>query len=370
VKMNLPTIRWFLLPFLLIGVMKSFEFSRVIELPSLIELQEVISDNADPKPDALIQLSPWDLVMAVAWSPDGDILAFSAGAWVHFYSYPDLVEINSEYIGSFSHSIAFNADGSYVAAGSRDGYIRVWSIQIPGILEDKVLLERSFLAHPKGVNSVNFNSSGDLLASGGNDAVARLWDIRSGERVNEIIGGTFAIPSVLFAPSPGDLAVDPTISESLAIINGGILRLRDPDSGRFIGTIRADQPFYSMAYKNSPPLLVTGNIENKVQIWDPSQVFRTGSDQYPTPLAEFSHNGKPASPASLVWAVTFDPLANLIASAGGDGSIIIWDVKSGESTNLLAAHSGGATSLAFSPDGKKLASGGLDATVKIWEIER
>ncbi len=229
-------------------------------------------DELESEAEMMVEFSPWDLVMAVAWSPKGDLISVSAGAWVYFYTFPELEEIYREYIGSFSHSLDFNAGGDLAAAGSRDGFVRVWRV-LPVNSGSRIISLHKYLAHPKGVNSVSFNSTGKLLASGGNDAIARLWDMDTGELVNEIIGGTFAVPAVLFITG-NDLESE----VELAVINGGVLRLREPDSGRFTGTIRADQPFYSLAFSTEASMLATGSIENKVQLWDPSMVFRTGSD--------------------------------------------------------------------------------------------
>lgn len=69
---------------------------------------------------------------------------------------------------------------------------------------------------------------------------------------------------------------------------------------------------------------------------------------------------------AVVWAVAFSPDGKLLASAGADGTIILWDTKTWEHKEPLRGHKGDVYSLAFSPDGQTLASVGKDKTIKLW----
>jgi len=97
--------------------------------------------------------------------------------------------------------------------------------------------------------------------------------------------------------------------------------------------------------------------------------FRTGSDVYPRPIELMGHNGNPERFTSLVWHVNYSPDDSIIASAGVDSQIGLWDSREGELIQMLNGHRQGVTSVLFSPDGLYLASGGLDGVMRLWGIQ-
>jgi WD40 repeat protein/serine/threonine protein kinase len=67
-----------------------------------------------------------------------------------------------------------------------------------------------------------------------------------------------------------------------------------------------------------------------------------------------------------VWSVAFSPDGTRLASGSLDGTVKVWDATSGKLIRTLRGHEGGIRSVAFSPDGTRLASASLDKTVKVW----
>ena len=292
---------------------------------------------------AVVDFDPWAMILAVAWSPDGQVIAVSAGQSVSLLEAETLEETLRWKLGATTGSLAWSPDSQFLAAGSRDGQVHIWELSSGKLVQ-------SIQAHKKGVNSIAFHPSGGVLASGGNDAVARLWDIRSGERLAQMIGGTYAVPSLAFTRQ----------GDNLAIVNGNVIRLREVATGQFAKTIRAKEGIYSLAVNPEETLIASGGVTGAVESWD--------SDSGEAHIRYLDPSTSPAPLPVLIWSVAFSPDGSLLVAAGSDARIRVWETQTGELLVTLPGHTKSVTSLSFSPDGRILASGSLDGSLRLWGI--
>src|SRR6266542_2655522 len=72
--------------------------------------------------------------------------------------------------------------------------------------------------------------------------------------------------------------------------------------------------------------------------------------------------------SGIVYSVAFSPDGKTLASGSGDNTIRLWDVGAGRLIRSLAGHGGAVRSVAFSPDGKMIASASEDKTIKLWQV--
>ena len=68
-----------------------------------------------------------------------------------------------------------------------------------------------------------------------------------------------------------------------------------------------------------------------------------------------------------VWRVAFSPDGRLLATTSADKTARVWDPATGEHLRTLAGHEGGVWGVAFSPDGRLLATTSDDRTTRLWE---
>jgi WD40 repeat protein len=123
----------------------------------------------------------------------------------------------------------------------------------------------------------------------------------------------------------------------------------------------------SVAISRDGTLLASGGEDTVIRLWNLKKTQLTDERLNPIP------SGILKGHTLKVNCLAFSPDGSILASGSVDGTMRLWDVKSGQEKARLKAHMIGddaysVSSVAFSSDGKLLASGGYDLTVKLWDV--
>jgi len=302
----------------------------------------------------MLQYASNDLVLALAWSPDGSLLAVAAGENIHLVEADTLTELRLLPVGAWSGSLAFNPAGTLLALAAKDGSVQVWN---PASGQRLCRLE----AHHPGAKSVAFSPDGRWLASTGNDAYVRLWDMSAipaeGEcdlsPFAEMIGGVFSVPFAAFSP-------DGTV---IASVDSNLILLREVASQRLVRTIHGETSIFSLAYNPDGSQLASAELGNTIHTWDVASGEMLREMNWPGGVNRVS------SPNAYISSVVFNSRGNLLAAGSSDRSVTLWEMPDGQFLLPLDGHTRPVTCVAFNPQGSRLASGGLDATVRIWPLD-
>jgi WD40 repeat protein len=276
-------------------------------------------------------------VYSVAFSPDGRILAAADNSvQVNLWDLTtgQLVHTDTWWGGEIN-DLSFSPDRKILATGSQDGAMELWDLS--------TIQERRTLADPRStVRAVAFSPDGKLLAA----IVVRdvkVWDIATGQEVYTF--GGFMWNTMAFSPD----------SKTLALGNmDGTVTLWDVTTGQKIRTLPG-QGYVNGTNAFSPDgktlLRAEGNADTmRLVDVETGQVVQT----FPRSIAHaFSPDSK-----TLATVLVFDL----------SGAVRLWNVETGQAVPILSGQPVNVTSMAFSPDGKTLATGDRDGVVKLWEV--
>lgn len=386
-----------------------------------------ISDPATPSQLTAFEGNQYSSVFDIVFSPDGELLA--SGYWdlgvvdvntvilwdVRDLTRPAQLAILDGHDGSVG-SVAFSPDGEMLATGSSDNSVILWDISNPRFPSELATLE----GHNGSVSNVAFHQTRKILASGSSDNSVILWDINEPgvqSQLTRLEGHSRGVNTIAFSP---DLETLASGSDDNTIVLWKFNNLTTPaqlDTLKGRGSI-----VYSIVFRSDGEIMVSGGNDNSATLWDFSNstnpfqlaslegsIFRerflissvhsvaispdgktlaighsdlinTNDDDKPFNVVILWDISNPRSPSELamleghidsVSTVAFSPDGKTLASGSWDDTIILWDISNPSSPFQLAileGHEGFIKSVAISPDGQTLASGGASGTIILWDV--
>lgn len=127
----------------------------------------------------------------------------------------------------------------------------------------------------------------------------------------------------------------------------------------------------ALAFGDQNHWLASAGADGSVKVWQVSTIAKYQEDsqgrQEGTPKLPYPAPEKRLTHAGGVNDVAFSPDGKALATAGNDGAVKVWTVETGKLSLSVAAHKGAVHALAYSPDGKLILTGGADKAVRLWK---
>jgi eukaryotic-like serine/threonine-protein kinase len=291
----------------------------------------------------------------VAYSPDGKRLAADGKDNTIQIRDPINGKILSTLRGDTQHSfgrLVFSPDGGQIAATCADNTVKVWDLgsgkqilKLPARTAFPVEVAFS----PDGHTIALAGAKPDQVHGGFMPDRVVMWDATTGKELLQVPDAGLC---VAFSPDGKHLATAGRKPAGLLPDLGAGLRIIDVRTGEAVRKIRAmGWDDHAVAYSPDGKLLASARHE-EIKLWDPANGKEVGSLR-----------GHKRS----IGALAFSRDGKRLASGGADETVRLWDVGTGQELFAYRGHQGVIDSLAFSHDGQRVASGGADETVRIWD---
>jgi WD40 repeat protein len=316
-------------------------------------------------------------VTTVCYSPDGKCLASTSNdGTVRLWEADTGRELMALNIGTGSvYAMCFSPDGKRLACAVSDKPVRLWNVDTG----QKGLTLKGPTAD---VTTLAFSPDGSRLATASRHGQVKVWDTQTGTEAGRLAGqrddaffngilGDFVQVNVSLRFSPDGKRLAAAIFEAFDPVQIGRhfedrgVTLWDTQTGRMIqrkavgvrGLLLDRQGRMSgttAAFSSDLTRVVTATNNGM------AMVFNVDGPST-SPLARFTAQTQFSS-------VAFSPDGKHIATAGDEQSVKIWDAETGQYLFALKGHTHDVNCVCFSPDGKRLASASGDETVKVWDV--
>jgi WD40 repeat protein/serine/threonine protein kinase len=286
-----------------------------------------------------------DRVWSVAFSPNGNYVASGGDdATAHVWDVATGKEVarmthhptdnsrRSGYRSGYVRSVAFSPDSKYIVSGGWDEFVRVWDVASGK--------EIARMTHLGSVHSVAFSPDGKYVVSGG-DYTARVWEAVTGK---EVVCMTHDDDVRTLAISPDGKYVVSGSSDKTA-------RVWEAITGKEVARMYHEEAVERVAFSPDGEYVISSSWQGIERVWEglTGKLVRTNSENVRWHFHDFSRDGR------------YEVIAEEFVAR-------VIDAASGKEVARMT-HDEFVTWAAFSLDGKVVASGSYDKTVRVWEVK-
>ncbi len=289
-------------------------------------------------------------VLSLAVSPDGGVLA----AGYEDGTVKSWNLITNEIIHSFHHAyyvggIAITPDGKTIVSACDDETLKVWDLSSKKevfTLTGHTSLVRSVVITPDGKQAISASADDDL----------KVWDLVTGKEILTLSGHSGWVADVAITPD-GKRVVSASWDDTVKIWDLSVA------GGYHLDTPHGSSVHSLLASSDGQQIISASTEDGKIKVWN-----TMGSE-----ILSFSAEKHFVSEIAL-----FPDDQHLLTGSGtimgpsgwkkSNNSLKIWDLATGTELLTLIGHSQEIRTIAISPDGKKILSGGRDNTVRLWDV--
>ncbi|WP_073483970.1 WD40 repeat domain-containing protein [Streptoalloteichus hindustanus] len=277
-------------------------------------------------------------VNKVAFSPDGRTLASAAFSVDGFRLWDVASRQQIAVFPTPATAVAFSPDGATLVATAPDHTVQLWDVATRQ-------LRATLSGHENYIWDVAFSGDGRRVATAGEDGTVRLWDVAGQRQAAVLTGHKGAVRYVAYSQD-GSTVVSTGAKDNT-------VRIWDAAAGAAKDTITfaAQTRPGGIALSPDSRRLVIGGAIRSIQVWD---------------LGTRQQLGELATQVNAEFQVAFARSGHRVATAGGDGLVKLWQFRQ----VVLAEHTEAVTDVVVDGQGKLVATGSTDRTVRLWDAQR
>ena len=251
---------------------------------------------------------------------------------------------------SAARALALSLDGSRLALGSEDGAIRIWDLNSDDTVPEVRI-------PPPNINCLAWAPSGQTLAVGCHTSAVCVYNLQQSDVALRNCRDHYKPVRCLTWSFDGRILAS-------AFADGTIL-LSGTDDQRLGNLDSEGDPVLSVAWAPNEWTIAVSSADGRLKL------FSGLSFRGPMKCSEhrLADSRQTTNPAYIGMSVSWSPDGNGLAAGCSDRVVRVFDPRGRKLASSFEGHTGAVRSLAYASDGRLLASGGDDGTVRLWRVD-